>query len=266
MFPGPEPIKLDQRFYTSQFGRFMSADRFRQAANANDSGSWNKYSYVQNDPVNRFDPTGRDYCDPDDPDEDGCDDPCAPSEQLRGVHADFCSGGAGGSPGGAPPPKSKVLHITNISKSGSNYNAVVVRFNQISAGIDPQCEKFLDSGGGNVQSYISDLLSGDLLAVADFTTGIAAITGTGGTDVPAGTAAIIVNNLSAFFNSNYTVDNGMYTGGTGQAQVEILLHELGHALGATGFQNDYSNPGAGKSNDNLINQNCSKTIQSLGSQ
>jgi hypothetical protein len=58
----------------------------------------------------------------------------------------------------------------------------------------------------------------------------------------------------------------MYTGGTGQAQVEILLHELGHALGATRFQNEYGNTGNGKSNDNLINENCSKTIESLGSQ
>ena len=48
----------DQRFYTSQFGRFMSADRFKQAAKANDSGSWNKYSYTRGDPVNRIDVHG----------------------------------------------------------------------------------------------------------------------------------------------------------------------------------------------------------------
>ena len=49
----------DQRYYTSQFGRFMSADRFQQSAKANDSGSWNKYSYVQSDPINSRDPTGQ---------------------------------------------------------------------------------------------------------------------------------------------------------------------------------------------------------------
>jgi RHS repeat-associated protein len=48
----------DQRFYTSQFGRFMSADRFKRAANVNSSGSWNKYSYVTGDPVNLFDVKG----------------------------------------------------------------------------------------------------------------------------------------------------------------------------------------------------------------
>jgi len=53
----------DQRFYTSQFGRFMSADRFKQAASANDSGSWNKYAYTRGDPVNRKDRNGT--CDTD---------------------------------------------------------------------------------------------------------------------------------------------------------------------------------------------------------
>jgi RHS repeat-associated protein len=48
----------DQRFYTSQFGRFMSADRLRRSAKLNDSGSWNKYSYTRGDPVNRVDRQG----------------------------------------------------------------------------------------------------------------------------------------------------------------------------------------------------------------
>jgi RHS repeat-associated protein len=49
----------DQRFYASTFGRFMSADPFKQAAKASDSGSWNKYAYVQDDPVNHTDRHGQ---------------------------------------------------------------------------------------------------------------------------------------------------------------------------------------------------------------
>jgi RHS repeat-associated protein len=64
----------DQRFYTSHFGRFMSADRFRQAARANDSGSWNKYAYTIGDPVNRLDNFGT----------------CSLNiSSMRGVHANF---------------------------------------------------------------------------------------------------------------------------------------------------------------------------------
>jgi RHS repeat-associated protein len=64
----------DQRYYTSQFGRFMSADRFKRSAKVNDSGSWNKYSYVLNDPIRHTDRRGRELdCSDDDPDDD-CDE------------------------------------------------------------------------------------------------------------------------------------------------------------------------------------------------
>jgi hypothetical protein len=51
----------------STFGRFTTADRFRHPPKANNSGSWNKYSYTENDPVNYHDPRGRERaCDDDD--------------------------------------------------------------------------------------------------------------------------------------------------------------------------------------------------------
>ena len=52
----------DQRYFSSQFGRFMSADRFKRAAKVNDSGSLNKYSYTRGDPVNRSDRRGLADC------------------------------------------------------------------------------------------------------------------------------------------------------------------------------------------------------------
>ena len=48
----------DQRFYNATYGRFMNADPYRASAGPEDPGSWNKYSYVDNDPVNLIDPTG----------------------------------------------------------------------------------------------------------------------------------------------------------------------------------------------------------------
>ncbi len=89
--------ELEQRFYTSQFGRFMSADRFQRAAKINDSGSWNKYSYTRGDPVNRFDRSGtEDWC----TDEECDDDPCDEDPTIIG-----CTESGGG--GGAPPKKNK---------------------------------------------------------------------------------------------------------------------------------------------------------------
>ncbi len=48
----------DQRFYTSQFGRFMSADPSSRNVNGVNPQSWNRYNYVNGDPVNKQDPNG----------------------------------------------------------------------------------------------------------------------------------------------------------------------------------------------------------------
>ena len=52
------------RYYSSQMGRFLSADPYVAGGGAADSGSWNRYAYVQNDPVNWTDTLGlnRDVC------------------------------------------------------------------------------------------------------------------------------------------------------------------------------------------------------------
>ncbi len=55
----------DQRFYNSGYGRFMSADPYINSAGTTDPGSWNRYSYVGNDPTNHRDPRGLFTCDPD---------------------------------------------------------------------------------------------------------------------------------------------------------------------------------------------------------
>lgn len=56
----------DQRFYASQFGRFMSADRYQATTDGeNDPSnptSWNKYTYSLGDAVNYYDPTGQFAC------------------------------------------------------------------------------------------------------------------------------------------------------------------------------------------------------------
>ena len=52
----------DQRYYSNQFGRFMSPDPYQGSGEPNDPASWNRYSYVIGDPINLFDPFGTTYC------------------------------------------------------------------------------------------------------------------------------------------------------------------------------------------------------------
>ncbi len=46
------------RYYSSVYGRFLSSDPYRASGGPSDPGSWNRYAYVQGDPVNFNDPTG----------------------------------------------------------------------------------------------------------------------------------------------------------------------------------------------------------------
>ena len=52
----------DQRYYSSQFGRFTSPDPYQASGGPSSPKSWNRYSYTRGDPVNRLDPTGLDDC------------------------------------------------------------------------------------------------------------------------------------------------------------------------------------------------------------
>jgi RHS repeat-associated protein len=47
-----------QRYYSSTLGRFLSADPYRNSAGPADPGSWNRYAYTGNDPVNFNDSPG----------------------------------------------------------------------------------------------------------------------------------------------------------------------------------------------------------------
>jgi RHS repeat-associated protein len=55
----------DQRYYGSGTGRFWTVDP-GGSANRGNPASWNRYAYVNGDPINRFDPTGREDVAPSD--------------------------------------------------------------------------------------------------------------------------------------------------------------------------------------------------------
>ena len=48
----------NNRYHQPGHGRFLTADPYGGSATAGDPGSWNRYSYVGGDPVNRGDPSG----------------------------------------------------------------------------------------------------------------------------------------------------------------------------------------------------------------
>ena len=46
------------RYYSSQMGRFLSADPYVASGGLANPGSWNRYAYTQGDPINTNDPVG----------------------------------------------------------------------------------------------------------------------------------------------------------------------------------------------------------------
>jgi hypothetical protein len=146
----------------------------------------------------------------------------------------------------------------------------------INQNIDDECAKWLSGVRNAITGLLGDPSNPDTVTIGhgDFDTrAVSAFAGNNPneTDLPPG-YGMTINNLGAFFVGSYTQSgttyqlsaNG-YGGGTSQAQVAILLHELAHflssaGLGAAGFQPDFNNPGAGTANDRLVRQSCQRTL------
>jgi len=99
------------RYYASGMGRFLTTDPAKRSARLRKSGSWNRYTYGSNDPINHSDPLGLftyepvpcwwfGDCDPEpepDPEPDlvppdpsgGTDDPASPTKQSVRVRGNF---------------------------------------------------------------------------------------------------------------------------------------------------------------------------------
>ena len=69
------------RYFSSSMGRFTSPDPFGGSGKPSNPGSWNRYVYTNNDPVNGIDPLGLFMYPPDVGDDD--DDPGNQRMQLQ---------------------------------------------------------------------------------------------------------------------------------------------------------------------------------------
>ena len=101
----------DQRYYASTYGRFNTPDPYKASGGPQSPASWNRYSYTRGDPVNRYDPSGLDDCDPNDcvcnSDGENCFD-CDPNSPACWFCANLLDPDAPGPclppPTSAPPP------------------------------------------------------------------------------------------------------------------------------------------------------------------
>ena len=227
--------------------------------------------YVRNDPVNRIDPDGRQ-------DITLWHDEQAfwnymfyyglayisdifIDQQITVSSAGFVFGGGtdsdanyGGGGGGGGESNAPFVHVTNVSQTGEGYQMIMRTLDYIKNNITDQCKNAL----AGVFGVIDQITKAGAVATAQFDTSINAFVSGSNTDLPAG-IVIAVNDLGLFFNASLIYTAGGHVGGTPNAQVFILLHELGHLTHAFGATDNDAGPGNeanGRANDAIINREC----------
>jgi hypothetical protein len=242
--------------------------------------SWNRYSYTLLDPVNGIDPAGLDVVymwNPPPPvpatvdaGGGGAVGTLTCSHIIAKGSLDPCADVHFGGKGGGP------IKITKFSTTSKKALTAQNDLNWLKAALadDPSCSNWLTG----VQTVIAQVLGqapNQANGTAIMMVGVGvfsdptvnAVAGTSGTNLGAGTAAITVNVDGAFFDSSVSVGYGVVDmkGGSFTAQIEILLHELAHLTGASGFiDNDAGNPAAQLSNNSSVEVICWKVLTMAG--
>ncbi len=274
----------NNRYYFSSLARFTTPDPYASnsggAGDPSDPQSWNRYSYTRGDPVNRVDPAGMQDC---------AADFCVTGYGLG--DSEFCGspgvGGSGGiiEPWNDPAGQKTVFPVQTETFGGSAPKSArnVQHFATnpwagiASALTGTNCGSWLQSafnGSGYSKAFPS------LDAFLTSYTGLWYVTGTatfvGGTASAVTTNAfaseflVFVNTAGPYFNPlpqgyiigptiRYLQQISQVIGGTSEAQVFILLHELAHILGL--FQPDANSDNAQAANNDLLWSHCGSVIQ-----
>jgi RHS repeat-associated protein len=255
------------RYYKSTWGRFTTADPYRASGGPADPQSWNRYAYVENDPVNYHDPWGLyRYVAPSQGPTIGGPIP-SPSDDtgLGGAGAVGMIGSDGmetveqgeieGAIGGRGLVQPKV-------PAGNNYTAAQMLAltnglnNALTHTDQVDCATFYAGGDDDPSLATANVLENTTYRLLRLPQG------PGGTSPPGAETAdrtnVFINTAGAFFtaapSANGTVTVTMpNTAGvpmsstfanTATLQGFILLHELGHQMGVFGADTNAATNGA----------------------
>jgi RHS repeat-associated protein len=252
------------RYYAPGLGRFTTPDPYQGSAQLANPPSWNRYSYVENDPVNGYDPRGLEvyridvigrY----------------PTPEPESYHLPGSIIGAGGlTDSGA---------VTADAVSGSMWltpqdrDLLQVAFDHALEVLqDPECRSIYGRGGTRLDpaTVLTSIKEGGKYGSIRFENkgpkfGVASTSPTGGPR-PSLRTGLRFPSVKIEINS-YTQDGLLYwNDGNTCDNTETSLHELGHALrwlGAPGGEfkhNDRSDENQ-DFNRNLISEKCLRLIQ-----
>ena len=277
----------DQRYYASNFGRFMTADPYRASAGPRDPRSWNRYAYTRGDPINRMDRRGLEDKDPSKDSDDGdCDpdnDDCTPTFTVTGT-------GVSDSPAGPDescddnPYQAQCSGDNQITfGSGNQTNPGPVDANSMAKELkkalakaeqalsNPDCAGLFGLTGqqGNqspgalaVLAMISgSFVFGPIANTGNFITS-ATTAGIGSKTIPIPGNATMVVNASVLITLNNTTNGASFVSGSANDWAATILHELGHAYwdlfgqGTSKILPDGTNSQQSLKNQALIKKDC----------
>jgi len=286
----------DQRYYQSQWGRFMSADPYVASAGVEGPRSWNRYSYVEGDPVNAADPSGLAmnclYV--------GGMFTCT-TVQNGGSSVGGAPGGLGSGGGGSSDSHPQLMALPDqdivngasggLVSIGATINGITIENIRFSAAVanaidrlkgalenDTACSNWLGSSwlgsSKNMPAFLD--VAKRVTAIGDFNLSsnaqaVTVISNTGGGTLISNTSVSTVISSDGFFFNNVVQGSQQFgfdgntkvqsiVGGTEAAKRLTLLHEFGHYLGIPGFKQRDDDPSMQAINNDEIMKNCERTI------
>jgi RHS repeat-associated protein len=261
-----------QRYYAPGMGRFNTPDPSSGVALGNPN-SWNKYAYVNGDPVNRFDPSGLLEADPNDPGSPtvsigpgfltgyGPEGPytyVGTTITVTGPSSQIGTGGGGSNPHGdqfwtTAKTLWKALDLAMTKLDSEQCRGL------FGNGSSPDPRDVLKGLLYGTSKYgmvtVNDIVDkpGEVTSATTVVTGLTAIDiGNGATQLVNGKVLITINDLA-----------GNFANGDVKESAATLLHELGHAyfkldrlLGGSVILDDGGDVAASQENQRLIKKYC----------
>ena len=157
---------------------------------------------------------------------------------------------------------SVTISTSGVNHQGYKQDLINIAMLTLRNIIDDDCRSWLQGGEvNNFDVFTQNLVDNGVVGHGSITTTQTNTTINAVTNPPdAPGLSIVINDSGAFYNSGASTDNEKIPGGTLAADVFILLHEYAHLNRVPGFENDAGDSGAGRRNNNRVEEHCSKTL------